>query len=109
MPRSKALEGWAKRNRKMFKRPTGEQLSIVREINERFLGLTDKDREGEQADPFVVALVLEARRRDLFESYVVVTMERLRGERVRIPLVCQHYGIECIDVMQFLEREGWEF
>lgn len=110
-PRSKVLENWAKRNRRMFIRPTREQMHIVAEINSQFRGLTDEDRETEQADPFVIALATEAKRRDLFESYVVVTMEKIRGNRVRIPLVCAdpRYSIECIDVLEFFEREGWEF
>jgi len=108
-PYAKFLKDWVKRNRKMFKKHTAEQLKIVADITRKFPGLTDSNRETEQADPFVIALAAEAKRNNLFERYVVVTMEKIKGRKVKIPFVCEKYGIECIDVIEFFEREGWEF
>jgi hypothetical protein len=36
----------------------------------------------------------------------VVTMESRKVGGARIPTVCDEYGIECMDLEGFLEREG---
>ena len=44
----------------------------------------------------------------LFETTVcvVLSMEKSREEKLKIPDACAHYGIECIDWDEFMEREG---
>ena len=41
----------------------------------------------------------------------VVTEEGARGNRNRpkIPLVCQEFGVDCINVLDFIEAQGWKF
>jgi hypothetical protein len=39
----------------------------------------------------------------------VVTMERLKPNAVKVPNICQHFKIPCLDLEGFMEREGWEF
>ena len=40
---------------------------------------------------------------------IVVTEEKLRGEKVKIPLVCQKYEIEAIGIIEMFRIEGWKF
>ncbi len=40
---------------------------------------------------------------------IVVTEETFRPNAAKIPNVCQHFGIECINLRQLMEREGWRF
>ena len=56
------------------------------------------------ADPFLIAKA-GASARDM----IVVTEETFRPNAAKIPNVCQHFGIECINLRQLMEREGWRF
>ena len=59
------------------------------------------------ADPFVIAHA-QAR------GWTVVTAERRAGPTVaepnlRIPNVCDHFGVACINLPDLIEAEGWTF
>ena len=59
------------------------------------------------ADPFVIA---HARVRE----WTVVTAEKRAGQNVAevnmgIPNVCDHFGVDCINLPDLIEREGWTF
>ena len=56
------------------------------------------------ADPFLIAKA-GASARDM----IVVTEETFRPNAAKIPNVCEHFGIECINLRQLMEREGWRF
>jgi hypothetical protein len=51
------------------------------------------------------------RQETLFKGHcIVVTQEKpSRGNRPKIPDVCQHYDIECISVAGLFRKEGWKF
>ena len=57
---------------------------------------------GKNADPFVIA-------RAAVEGGIVVTMEQLKPKAAKIPNICQHFGIQCLTLDEFMEAEGWEF
>ncbi len=107
-----ALDPWAKRHKKMFRRLDQQQINLVKEIEERFPKLAKPGKFGPAADAFVVALArLENRPpADLFGSTpecVVVTEER--GGPERIPGACSHYRIACVSLVELFQREGWVF
>lgn len=56
------------------------------------------------ADPFVIALAIA-------RSGVVVTEESLSGNlaKPRIPDVCQALGVPCINLVGFLQRQGYSY
>ncbi len=60
------------------------------------------DEHDESADPFLIA-----RARNL--DGMVITQERERGNRVRIPSICNHFDIECGTLDDLMENEGWSF
>jgi hypothetical protein len=57
---------------------------------------------GTHADAFVIA-------KAAVEGRAVVTVERIRPKAVKIPNICQHFGVPCLSLEEFMEEEGWEF
>ena len=112
--REDELTVWVREHRVMFIDPDLAQTEAVTEIQEQFQGLLDPDKEGPEADPWVVALpVSRARTQGLVQTeWVVVTQERGRGPqspRPRIPDVCGHYGLRSINLLELVRQEGWTF
>jgi len=106
------LNKWAKNQRKMFKEPTQRQIEIVQEILRDFPALIDTERKFD-ADPWVIALAIESSS-NLQQTLVtikriVVTEEKLRENRVRIPLICNKKSIEAIDIVELFRAEDWKF
>jgi hypothetical protein len=106
------LAQWAKKHTKMFKEPTKEQIQIVKEILKKYPSLIKKGKRY-AADPWVIALAIEMitnPQSTLIEiKRIVVTEEKLRGNKVKIPYVCQEYTIEAIDILDMFRKEGWKF
>ena len=107
------LRDWAKQHKKMFIQLDEFQIQKVIEIQSKYPSFVDPDKENPVADPFVIALALE---KDLQQTIIpikkkriVVSEEKLRGNKIKIPYVCQQYDIECIDVFELFRREGWKF
>lgn len=64
-----------------------------------------EDRKGTYgADPFIIALAK-------VESLTVVTGEKPSNNlsKPKIPDVCSDMGIECINVLDLMRRESWQF
>jgi len=105
---------WAKKNKNMlFIDITPQQTKIVKEIlkTDDFRALVDHRAQGGEADPFIIAIALEKDVQQTLTSFnkkkIVVTEEKLRGNKITIPYVCQHFGIECIKIFDMFRREGW--
>lgn len=95
---------WARQRRAMFV-PTDDAIQLaVQEILRNHRAFVDPARPRLGADPFVVAL---ARVR----GCTVVTQETPTGNpaRLKIPDVCRVLGIGCINVLQFIQQQGWVF
>ncbi len=106
------LANWAKKQNKLFKDPTNKQIDIVREILNEFPSLVKENRKYD-ADPWVIALAVElatSTQKTLISiKRIVVTEEKIRGKKVKIPFVCQKYEIESIDILDMFRKEGWTF
>ena len=73
-------------------------------INPNYQRLVE-DRKGTYgADPFVIALAK-------VEDLIVVTGEKASGNlaKPKIPDVCADMGIECINILDLMRREKWQF
>ena len=103
---------WAKKQKKMFKDPTKNQIEYVKEILKAYPAILDVENTY-CADPWVIALSLEMihkKQKTLISiKRIVVTEEKLRGNRVKIPLICKHHQIESIDIINMFRLEGWTF
>ncbi len=106
------LHSWSKTQNKLFVEPTPKQIDIVRDILKKYPAFINIDRKYD-ADPWVIALSIElinSPQMTLFTiKRIVVTEEKLRGSRIRIPFVCQDYKIESLDIIGMFREEGWKF
>lgn len=106
------LEEWSKKQGKLFVDPTPRQIELVKDILHKYPSLIDISRPYD-ADPWVIAITLElmtSPQRTLYTiKRIIVTEERIRGNRVRIPFVSNDYKIESIDIIGMFREEGWKF
>ncbi|GIU68817.1 MAG: twitching motility protein PilT [Candidatus Woesearchaeota archaeon] len=106
------LAKWAKKQNNLFKDPTPKQIEILKDILKNYPALVKLDRKY-NADAWVIALAIEmasgSQKTLLPIKRIVVTEEKLRGNKIKIPLVCQKYSIETIDIIDMFRIEGWKF
>jgi hypothetical protein len=104
---------WAHTHRDLFRAPSREVILQVQQITNDFPDWGDlANRETAWADPLVVAeAVVEQRRQEavLFGTLCVVLTEERKPPALRIPLVCERYGLDAVNFHEMLEREGWKF
>ena len=77
------------------------------DADEMAFEFADVDKHGEEntdesADPFLIA------RAKILDG-MVITQERERGNRVRIPSICNHFDIACGSLDDLMELERWSF
>lgn len=110
-----SLKKWAIKQNKFFKELDEEQKRVVIQILKKYPSLGRPDSETAVADPFVIALAVEMgsdpqKTLDpVIKERIIVTEEKLRGNKVKIPLVCNEYDIKCIDIIEMCRVEGWKF
>jgi hypothetical protein len=98
---------WAKDHREFFVQPSMEEMQFVGKIFDvpHFRSLIRK-RETlvgtPVADPFLIA-------KAQVENRVLVTQESLKPNAAKIPNICEHFGVQYINLEGFMEREGWQF
>lgn len=107
-----SLLSWVKSQNKLFIPPTLRQIEIVKDILKEYPAIIKINRRYD-ADPWVVALAVELAT-DLQETLltikrIVVTEEKLRGNKIKIPFVCEKYTIEAVDIIDMFRTEGWTF
>ncbi len=76
-----------------------------------FPSLVD-DSKKHSADPWIIALAIDMNKQtSIIETreVIVVTNEKLRGKRVKIPFVCKHFGIRYMSLLEMLRAERWKF
>lgn len=103
-----SVENWAKTHRGIFKPPSDQEMKFVAKLFEKkqYQGFVKRQNilKGRPvADPFVIAAAKVAK------GGLVVTLESPTTGGARIPAACKDFGVECINLEQFLEREGLKF
>ena len=110
-----ALRKWAVKQKGLFRELDIEQSKKVREILAKYPALAQSETEVAAADPFLIALAIVLSndpQKTLglnTKTHVVVTEEKLRGNKIKIPFVCQDYKIQCIPIIEMFRIEGWQF
>ena len=104
---SAAAQELKRLNQGFFSLPSSSEQEFIAEIFgvPHFLNLISAKAIAKGtpvADPFVIAKAASF-------SLCVVTEEVHRPNAARIPNVCDHFGIECINLEQLMQREGWRF
>jgi hypothetical protein len=98
---------WAQQHARLFATPTAAEGAFVTRIYsvrhfQQNIEQQKLTKGGKNADPFVIA-------KATIENRAVVTMEQFKPNGTKIPNICQHFGIPCLTLEEFMEREGWEF
>lgn len=98
---------WAVDHENLFPDPgMGEvrfvsRIFAVRHFQQNLQSKKGKPRK-QVADPFVIAQAKQT-------GGTVVTEEAKPPNGARIPNICEHFEIPCIDLQQLMDREGWVF
>lgn len=98
---------WANSNKPLFPTPTADEARFVVTIFgvKHFQGNIETQkllRGGKNADPFLIA-------RAQYCKGTMLTMEQLKPNAAKIPNICDHFKIPCVDLERFMEIEGWTF
>lgn len=114
--RDDELTEWSRNNHdRIFYDHTLSILEKVEEILGLFPYLIDATKEHDQADPYVIAMAIDKRIQQSIEpqNVSVVTEERInprrKSKKTPIPLVCKHFKIPCLTIVEVILREEWRF
>ena len=104
---SEHVLNWVEKYRHIFHIPTNEECQIVSEIfrKNQYLCFVKKNnilKGMPVADPFIIAAAKA-------KGFCVVTQESNKSKGARIPTACVDFGVDCIDLEGFLEREKLEY
>jgi len=102
-----AAHDWAKANPDLFVTPDANEGAFVAKIYGvvHFQANIEKQkiyRGGRNADPFLIA-------RAAVLGGTVLTMEQIKPNAAKIPNICQHFKVPCVDLEDFMEQEDWVF
>jgi hypothetical protein len=98
---------WAEDQQNLFPDPGMEEVQFVSRIfrvqhfQQNLHGKKGRPRK-RVADPFVIA---QAKR----TGGTVVTEEAKPPNGARIPNICEHFGIACMNLQQLMDHENWTF
>lgn len=98
---------WAKQNKQIFTTPNSAELQFVAQILQikhfqSLIGEQQRLKGTPVADPFVIACAK-------IKGGTVVTEEQLKPNAAKIPNVCAHFNVPCIDLERFMQQQGWAF
>ena len=98
---------WAKQNKQIFTTPNAAELQFVAQIFQikhfqNLIGEQQRLKGTPVADPFVISCAK-------IKGGTVVTEEQLKPNAAKIPNVCAHFNVPCIDLEKFMQQQGWEF
>lgn len=98
---------WAKQNKQIFTTPNAAELQFVAQIFQikhfqNLIGEQQRLKGTPVADPFVIACAK-------IKDGTVVTEEQLKPNAAKIPNVCAHFNVPCIDLERFMQQQGWAF
>lgn len=104
---SQHIKQWIKENKKIFTTPAAEELQFVAKIFgithfRTLIGERQRLKGNPVADPFVIACAK-------VHKGTVVTEEKLKPYAAKIPNVCAHFDIKCINLEEFMKQQKWSF
>jgi hypothetical protein len=101
------LAKWAENNPIFFEDPTIEEMQFVSEIFkvkhfQQLIGNTQRLKGSPVADPFIIA-------KAKVNDGIVVTMEKYKENSAKIPNICRHFDIRCMNLEEFMIEKDWKF
>ena len=95
-----------------FKPISKRQAQLVPQIISLFPHLIDPRSKKDQADPWIVAMVVEMMEEaNMFEQnsdFVIVSTESEKSSN-KIPAVCKYYHVKHMNLFEFFEDNNWQF
>ncbi len=106
------LAQWLNRFRQNFIPISQRQLELIQDILSKYPKLIDPESEKDQADPWMVAMLIEMMEKDgMFgeqSNYIMVTTESEKSS-IKLPAACKHYNIRHMNLFEFFEANNFEF
>jgi len=96
------LKEWGRAHHGLFVPLDQDQMGEASRIVATFERLVDTVRNRSAGDPWVIALAK-------LKGYTIVTQERKAPSKIKIPDVCEHYGLDYISLIELIRREKWTF
>jgi len=98
------LLDWAKGHKPMFIQFDEDLQSTLTSVLSDFQELVNLDAMGPDADPYIVALARD-------NACTVITQENKAGPggKAKIPNVCDHYSVNCLNLIEFFREQSWSF
>jgi hypothetical protein len=98
---------WARRNAAVFSTPTDAETAFVGSILsvphfQQIIGTKARLTGTPVADPFVIACAAT-------REATVVSEEKPKPNSAKIPTVCEHFGVDCLNLERFMRAIGWSF
>lgn len=98
---------WAKANSGIFTMPGAAETQFVGQIFaiphfQALIGQKAQQRGTPVADPFVIACAK-------VNGGTVVSQEKFKPNAAKIPNVCAHFAIPCMDLEGFMRAQNWSF
>ncbi len=106
-----SLTKWIRPKEAFFKDISIQQALIVSEIVKKFPTLIHYNKEKDDADPWLIALVLEQRSTpSLFSALQEFTIVSAESTLIsgRLPDACKYYSIKHLDLPGFFKANGWQ-
>ena len=107
--RSDELRKWAHERKEMFIHPTGDQIAFIAQIKDAYdedYWEREANKTGAWADPWIVALALHYREGSVVREDVKIITEESKKKPNRIPQIASEFGIESLNVLEFLWEIG---
>jgi hypothetical protein len=101
---------WKIKHREMFIEIDESIQGKVTEILSIFSDLIDVDNDKEQADPYVIAAALVKEGTVISEETALsrqAMADPKRKSKMKIPNVCAHFGVPCMNIVQFINHDEW--
>lgn len=107
---------WAKDNKSIFTMPSGAELQFVATIFQikhfqALIGVQQRLKGMPVADPFVIACAKINTATVVTEEGWVRPSSALtpKPNAAKIPNVCAHFKVPCIDLEEFMQQQRWTF
>lgn len=103
------LGKWVKPKERYFKRVTQRQTELLLDILKNFPKLIDHKSTKDQADPWLIALLLEEREllQNQGKNFLMVCNES-KNSPDKIPAACKHYSIQVLGLTEFIQYNDWK-
>ncbi|AAM42238.1 PIN domain-containing protein [Xanthomonas campestris pv. campestris] len=97
------VSAWIGQHAGLFSMPSAGEMQLVAQILaiphfQSIIGERQRLKGTPVADPFVIAAAQ-------VRGFAVVTTEVYKPQAAKVPIICQHFNVRCIDLEQFMAEQ----